>query len=91
MSVGAYIGTFILLLIPVVNLILLLVWSFSSGTNRNRKNLARAKLILFLIAIAINIGLFLLLSSLGEIIQDFLVNYFWPAFVDFLESYGYSY
>ena len=91
MSVGAYIGTFILLFIPVVNLILLLVWSFSSGTNRNRKNLARAKLILLLIAVAINVGLFLLLASFGEMIEDFLVNYFWPAFVDFLESYGYSY
>ena len=70
-----YIGMFLLLCIPIVNIILLFVWSFGSSVNRNKKNFARAVLILSVIGIAISIifgaafisalaGLF---NSLGEI------------------------
>ncbi len=46
MTVGQYIGTFILSGLPMVGFILLLVWAFSSDTNINKKNFARALLIL---------------------------------------------
>ncbi|NLC40892.1 MAG: zinc ribbon domain-containing protein, partial [Clostridiaceae bacterium] len=34
LSVGQYIGMFLLMMIPVVNLVLLLVWAFGGSVNR---------------------------------------------------------
>lgn len=51
MSVGQYLGMFLLQMIPLVNIILLFVWSFDSSVNPNKKNLARALLILSAIGI----------------------------------------
>jgi hypothetical protein len=45
LSVGQYIVMLLLLCIPILNIILIFVWSFSSGRNLNKKNLARAFLI----------------------------------------------
>lgn len=53
LSVGQYIVMFILMAIPLVNLIMLFVWGFSSSENTNRKNFARASLILMAIAIGL--------------------------------------
>jgi hypothetical protein len=81
MSIGAYIGTFLLLAIPIVNFILLLVWSFSSSVNRNKKNLAITILIFWLIGIALSI----VLSSL-------MVEFFAKNFNDissFFEGWSY--
>jgi predicted neutral ceramidase superfamily lipid hydrolase len=44
---------FILMAIPLVNLIMLFVWGFSSSENTNKKNFARASLILLVIAIVL--------------------------------------
>lgn len=49
LSVGKYIGMFLLMCLPLLNIILLLVWSFGGSVNRNRKNFARASLIMFAI------------------------------------------
>lgn len=46
LSVGQYIKMFLLMGIPILNIILLFVWSFGSAANLNRKNFARASLIL---------------------------------------------
>jgi Na+/melibiose symporter-like transporter len=48
-SVGEWIVTFILLAIPVVNLILLLVWGFSDSTPLSKKNYAIAVLIIMVV------------------------------------------
>ena len=53
LSVGQYIVMFILMAIPLVNLIMLFVWGFSSSENTNKKNFARASLILLVIAIGL--------------------------------------
>lgn len=45
LSMGSYMLMELLARIPVVNLIVLLIWSFSSDTNANRKNWSRARLI----------------------------------------------
>ncbi len=45
MTLGQWIITLVLTIIPVINVILLLVWSFSSTTNVNKKNFAIATLI----------------------------------------------
>ncbi|MDO4539817.1 MAG: zinc ribbon domain-containing protein [Syntrophomonadaceae bacterium] len=55
LGTGAFIGMFLLMLIPLVNIILLLVWAFGPNANRNRKGFARASLILMLIGIIISV------------------------------------
>lgn len=49
-SLGEWIITFIVLAIPLVNIIMLFVWGFSSGTNANKQNFCRATLILWLVS-----------------------------------------
>ena len=55
MSVGQYVGTFLLGAIPLAGFILYIVWAFSSDTNINKKNFCRAWLIMYLIGIALYI------------------------------------
>jgi succinate dehydrogenase/fumarate reductase cytochrome b subunit len=45
MSVKSWVGTILLLVIPIVNIILLFIWAFGSGGNISRKNYAKASLI----------------------------------------------
>lgn len=65
LSIGAYIGMFILLCIPIVNLIMLLVWSFSDTVNINKKHFAIAQLIMILIGILLSIGFAIVMIRLG--------------------------
>lgn len=68
LSVGQYLGMFLLMIIPIVNIILVLVWSFGGSVNPNKKNYARATLVLFAISILLMIisgGAFL--SLLGAL------------------------
>lgn len=51
LSVGQYIVMFILLCIPIVNIILLFVWSFGSAAPLGKKNFARATLIMAAISV----------------------------------------
>lgn len=51
MTVGDWFITLLLTAIPIVNIILLLVWSFSSETNINKKNWAKVQLIFLIIAV----------------------------------------
>lgn len=52
-SVGDWIITFLILSIPLVNLIMLFVWAFGDGTHPSKKNFAKAYLIFLVIAIFI--------------------------------------
>lgn len=65
MRVGEYIVSFILIAIPIVNLIMLLVWTFGSTTNINKKNFAKAVLILTLIGIGLWIIIAIITAALG--------------------------
>lgn len=49
-SLGEWIITFIVLAIPLVNIVMLFVWGFSSGTNPSKQNFCKATLILYLVA-----------------------------------------
>jgi hypothetical protein len=60
LRVGQYLGMFISLCIPIINIILLFVWGFGSGVNLNKKNYARAVLII----LAILIGLWIICGSI---------------------------
>ena len=55
MSVGQWLVTMLLMLIPIANLILLIVWAVSDTENRNRSNWAKAYLIMIGIAICLYI------------------------------------
>ncbi len=46
-SIWEWIGTFILLAIPVVNLIMIVIWLFSGSTNPSKRNFILAQLIVF--------------------------------------------
>jgi hypothetical protein len=78
MSLGAYIGFFLLLCIPLANIVLLFVWAFGSAVNRNKKNLARALLIFLLIFVVLAI-IFgdSIYKAIYEIIEPFFYNYSW--------------
>ena len=62
MSIGNYIGYFLLMCIPVANLILLIVWSCGGCKNQNKRNLARAMLILYGICVVLAIVFLLILN-----------------------------
>ena len=58
-------------MIPLLNIVLLLVWSFADNTNPNRRNLARARLIW--VAIGIVCSILLLLIAIWAMKQHLLV------------------
>jgi hypothetical protein len=47
LTIGNWIITFIILAIPLVNLIMLLVWAVSGSTHPSKKSYAQASLIFF--------------------------------------------
>lgn len=53
MTMGEWIITLIVMMIPCVNIIMLLVWAFGNG-NENRKNYCRASLIIAAIGIVLS-------------------------------------
>ncbi len=52
-SFGEWVGTLILLLIPIVGFILMLVWAFGSGAKPSKRNFARAYFLLWAIGVVI--------------------------------------
>lgn len=54
-TIGDWIITMIIMMIPLVNLIMLFVWAFGSGTSESKANWAKASLIFMLIGIIISI------------------------------------
>lgn len=54
-TIGNWIITMIIMMIPLVNLIMLFVWAFGSGTSESKANWAKASLIFMLIGIIISI------------------------------------
>lgn len=50
-SLGNWIITMIIMLIPVVNIVMLFIWAFSGSTNPSKANWAKASLIIVAISI----------------------------------------
>lgn len=75
MSVGQYIGTIILFMIPLVGFILMLVWAFGSDVNLNKKNFSRAYLIMMLIGIVLAIVLSIAAGGLIASLFDSMSYY----------------
>ena len=62
-STGDWIITFLVTAIPLVNIIMLFVWSFGGGTNPNKANWAKAILIWIAISIVLWVGIFFLFGT----------------------------
>lgn len=54
-SIGDWIVTMIVMMIPLVNFIMLLVWAFSSSTAESKANWAKASLIFMVVGVVISI------------------------------------
>lgn len=72
-STGGYIGIFFLLMLPVINLILLIVWACGGCNKKNKTNLARAMLVWMLIGALIG-GIIALAGGLlfGDSINELM-------------------
>jgi hypothetical protein len=66
-SVGNWIFTFILLVIPLVNIIMLIVWAASGSTHPSKKSFAQAYLIIFGAIFVIAIAAALILPLLAHL------------------------
>ncbi len=53
MSVKDWLITYLLMIIPIANIVLLFVWAFGSGTNPNKANWAKASLLWFVIVMVL--------------------------------------
>ncbi len=69
LTVGNYMGMLLLMCVPILNLVLLFMWSFGGSVNLNKKNFARASLILFIITLVLSIGFGILM---GEVMAQML-------------------
>lgn len=65
MSVGSYIGMFILSAIPIVNIICWIVWLISPNTNKNKKNYCIATIVLWIIGVVLSIIVSIIASAAG--------------------------
>lgn len=54
-TTGNWVLTLLIAAIPVLNIIMLLVWSFGSSTEKSKSNWAKAQLIWTLIVVAISV------------------------------------
>jgi len=70
MTLGNWVVTMLLLLIPIANIVLMFVWAFGSNTNPSKKTYFQATLIFAAIGIIISIlswsALLALFASLGS-------------------------
>lgn len=55
-TVGGYLIMFLIMCIPVVNLVVLLLWAFGKNGNVNRRNFSRAALVYIAIGIVLSIS-----------------------------------
>ncbi|WP_455636357.1 zinc ribbon domain-containing protein [Parabacteroides sp.] len=75
-TTGGFIGIMLLMLIPIVNIILLLVWACGGCRKVNQANFARAMLILLLIGIILGAVVTFVFQSLWkETIDSLLQDY----------------
>lgn len=73
MSVGSYIGMFLLSAIPVVNIICWIVWLVSPNTNKNKKNYIIANIVIYAFVILTGIVFSIIASTVfGVALYDYL-------------------
>lgn len=70
MSIGSYIGMFILSAIPIVNIICWIVWLVSPNTNKNKKNFILAQIIIIAVSYAVAILACIVAAGAGVSMLD---------------------
>ena len=73
-TTGGFIGIMLLMLIPIVNIILLLVWACGGCRKVNQANFARAMLIILLIGIILSVVVTFVFQSLWKEATDSLLQ-----------------
>jgi glucan phosphoethanolaminetransferase (alkaline phosphatase superfamily) len=63
MTMGDWLITLLIMLVPCVNIIMMLVWAFGNG-NENRKNFCRASLIMQVILSVLGFILYAIFASI---------------------------
>lgn len=71
LSVGQYLIMFIVMSIPIINIILMIVWA-TSPQNQNRKNFAIASIILLLVGFIFSLVTVFFLLSYTKYLIDYL-------------------
>lgn len=72
MSIGDWLITFIITMIPLVGFIMFFVWAFGDGTHPSKKTWAQAYLIMMVIVIVLMIIFFtLFMSIIGSFAGEF--------------------
>ena len=71
MTLGEWMLTLLITIIPCVNIIMMFVWAFGSGAKRSKSNWAKAALIFILIAIVIGV----VLVALGVVDTEYYIYY----------------
>ncbi|MDO4397976.1 MAG: zinc ribbon domain-containing protein [Oscillospiraceae bacterium] len=71
-SIGDWILTFIILLLPVVNIVMMFVWAFSSNTPKSKSNFFKAYLIV--------VGVMLLLAIIATVVL-FSLGYSFASYI----------
>ncbi len=72
MSIGQWLVTFLLMAIPIVNIIMIIVWLASKNENPNRKNWVLAYLIVIAISIVLTFIIFGSVASFFSAIGSIL-------------------
>ena len=67
MTLGNWIVTMLLMLIPIVNIVLIFIWAFGSNVNPSKKSYFQAALIFLAISIIFSI-------ALGGVLSSFLIS-----------------
>lgn len=74
-SVGSWIGTFLLMMIPLVNIIIIIVMACGGMGTRAKQNFARAYLIIMVIVLLIGVTVVIIGSAAGWLSTDVLNLY----------------
>ncbi|HRY84026.1 MAG TPA: hypothetical protein P5533_05285 [Candidatus Cloacimonadota bacterium] len=70
LTVGNWVVTMLIMCVPIVNIVMLIVWSASSNENPNRKNWAIAQLIFMAVGVVLWILMFgMIAGSMGGFMQ----------------------
>ena len=64
MSVSDWIITYLIMIVPIVNIVMLFIWGFGSNTNLSKASWAKAVLLLFCIIMVIYVLFFITTLSL---------------------------
>ena len=65
-GIWGWIGILLLMQIPIVNFVLVIVWSFGGTTKRVKQNYARATLIIGLVSVIITVASVVLMFATGK-------------------------